>query len=141
MKEGEDSGAAVGAAGGGGGGPSGLGGHALTAPWPVRQGGWIATLYAHSLSIALVALFSLSFLGHAWSGARLYSAEQITHGEAPIGMWAYMGTVEFWFESLQNWQSEFLAVAVLTVFSIFLRERYSAQSKAVAAPHEQTGSD
>ena len=111
----------------------------MPASWPVRRGGWAARLYAHSLSIAMMILFLGSFLAHARSGAAAFSAEQITHGEAPVGMWAYMATPQFWFESLQNWQSEFLAVFAVVVLSIFLREKYSEQSKPVAAPHGQTG--
>lgn len=120
---------------------SGGGGGGAAVPWPVRKGGWIAKVYANSLTLALLALFAVSFLGHAASGAAEYSAEQITHGEAPLGMWGYMATSRFWFESLQNWQSEFLAVGAVTVLSIFLRQKYSSQSKPVAAPHMKTGTD
>jgi hypothetical protein len=52
---------------------------------------------------------------------------------------AFMATAEFWFQSLQNWQSEFLAVGSMVVFSIFLRQRWSAESKPVDAPHSETG--
>jgi hypothetical protein len=108
-------------------------------PWPVRRGGVALRVYAHSLSIALVLLFLLSFAGHAMGGARAYSAEQVAHGAEPVSTLGYLGTSRFWFESFQNWQSEFLAVGMLFVLSIFLREQGSPQSKPVAAPHAQTG--
>jgi hypothetical protein len=109
------------------------------APWPVRHGGIPLAIYKHSLSIALFGLFALSFLLHAAGGAADYSDEQRQHGGAPVGMIGYLGTSRFWFESFQNWQSEFLSVAVLVLLSIWLREQGSAQSKPVAAPHSETG--
>ena len=109
-------------------------------PWPVRHGGLPLKVYEHSLSLALGGMFLASFLLHAWTGAQHYSEEQQQHGEAGIGMWGYMTTARFWFESFQNWQSEFLAVAVIVVLTITLRQRGSAESKPVAAPHTMTGS-
>jgi len=109
------------------------------APWPVRQGGIILAMYEHSLSISLLTLFVVSFLLHAAGGARAYSQEQMLHGGAAVSFLGYLATSQFWFESFQNWQSEFLSIAVLAVFSIFLRERGSPESKPVAAPHGQTG--
>ncbi len=108
-------------------------------PWPVRQGGLILMVYEHSLSIALFVLFALSFLLHAAGGAREYSQDQLLHGGSPVSLVGYLGTSRFWFESLQNWQSEFLSIGVLVVLSIFLRERGSPESKPVAAPHDKTG--
>lgn len=110
------------------------------APWPVHRGGLVLRFYSHSLALALFLLFVVSFLLHAASGAREYTQEQFEHGTGgPIGMVGYMGTSRFWFESFQNWQSEFLSVGALIVLSIFLRERGSPESKPVAAPHSQTG--
>jgi hypothetical protein len=108
-------------------------------PWPVRRGRLASALYAHSLSIALLTLFALSFAVHAMSGADDYSEEQLAHGGAPISAIGYLATSRFWFESFQNWQSEFFSVAVLVLFSIWLRERGSPQSKPVAAGMEETG--
>ena len=111
-----------------------------SAPWPVRKGGWILRLYENSLSLALGGLFLLSFLMHAHGGAREQVETALQHGEEPVGsVLEYIGTSRFWFESFQNWQSEFLSVAVLVVFSIYLRQRGSSQSKPVAAPHGETG--
>jgi hypothetical protein len=111
------------------------------APWPVRRGGLVLKLYEHSLSLALLLLFAGSFLLHAVGGASRYSEEQLAHGGAAMSTFAYVGTSRFWFESFQNWQSEFLAVGMLFVLTIWLRERGSPQSKPVAAPHWQTGAE
>jgi tryptophan-rich sensory protein len=109
------------------------------APGPVRNGGLILTLYEHSLSIVLFVFFMLSFLGHAISGMAYYNHEQRPHGQATVSVIQYVGTSRFWFESFQNWQSEFLAVGVLIVLSIWLREKGSPESKPVYSPHEETG--
>jgi hypothetical protein len=108
-------------------------------PWPVRKGGWILVVYEHSLSGLLVILFLFSILMHAMGGAEAYSEEQMAHGQPAVSTWEFMGTSQFWFESFQNWQSEFLAVAVLVGASVFLRERGSPESKPVAEPHRETG--
>jgi hypothetical protein len=111
----------------------------LQAPWPVRRGGLLLALYAHSLTLALGALFALSFTLHAVGGVRHYNAEQLAHGETPITLLQYLSTSAVWFESLQNWQSEFLALGVMLVLSIVLRQQGSPASKPVAAPHHETG--
>ena len=108
------------------------------APWPVRKGGWILKLYENSLSLTLLALFFLSFALHAVGGAREYSLEEIAHGGQPVGAVEYLATSQFWFESLQNWQSEFLSIGLMVVLSIYLRQRGSPESKPVDAPHYQT---
>lgn len=108
-------------------------------PWPVRRGGIALKLYKHSLSLALVLLFITSFFWHAYSGAREYSSEQIVHGQPGVTVIEYLGTAQFWFESLQNWQSEFLSIGLMVVLSIFLRQQGSPESKPVDAPHHQTG--
>jgi hypothetical protein len=111
-------------------------------PWPVRRGGWILKLYEHSLSLALFLLFVISIAMHAVAGAKVYNDEQMTHGQGgSLTVFQYAGTSRFWFESLQNWQSEFLAILSMVVLSIFLRQRGSPESKPVDAPHYQTGSD
>jgi len=110
------------------------------APWPVRKGGLVLTIYEYSLSLAFLLLFILSFTLHAISGAREYSADQREHGNpVQVTTMQYMGTSRFWFESFQNWQSEFLAVAAMVVFSIFLRQKGSPESKPVDSPHSETG--
>lgn len=111
-----------------------------SAPWPVHRGGLVLKLYSHSLSIALFLLFAISFFLHAAGGAREYTQEQLEHGAGgTIGTLSYIGTSRFWFESFQNWQSEFLSVGALIVLAIFLRERGSPESKPVDALHSETG--
>ncbi len=109
------------------------------APGPVRRGGLALTVYEHSLSLALLGLFVVSFVLHALGGHAELNAQQLEHGQAPVSLWSFVTSSEFWFQSMQNWQSEFLAVGALAVLGIFLRERGSPESKAVAAPHAQTG--
>lgn len=109
------------------------------APRAVRRGGIVLRLYKHSLTLALLALFVISFVLHAIGGAGRYSEEQLEHGKPPLSVLEYVRTARFWFESLQNWQSEFLAVLAIVALSIFLREHGSPESKPVDAPHSQTG--
>jgi hypothetical protein len=113
------------------------------APGPVRRGGLVLKLYENSLSLAFLLLFLMSFLLHAVGGAREYNQDQAEHGQGAqaVSAFEYMGTSQFWFESLQNWQSEFLAIWAMVVFSIWLRQRGSPESKPVDAPHSQTGSE
>jgi hypothetical protein len=109
------------------------------APWPVRAGGLPLALYRHSLSLALMLMFVASFALHAVGGARAYSEEQREHGGQPVTALQYVVSSRFWFESFQNWQSEFLSVGVLVLLTIGLREQGSSQSKPVAAPSRETG--
>jgi len=109
-------------------------------PWPVRRGGWVLTAYEHSLSAMFFILFFASVIGHAIGGAKEYSEDQLAHGGQPVTTLQYLGTSQFWFESFQNWQSEFLAVAVIVYASVYLRQRGSPESKPVAEPHHETGS-
>ena len=106
-------------------------------PWPVRRGGLVLRMYENSLSLALFGLFLLSFVLHAVGGARDVSVERALRGEEAVSTLAYLGTARFWFESLQNWQSEFLSVAVLVVLSIVLRQRGSPESKPIDPPHQE----
>ena len=110
-------------------------------PGPVRAGGWRLAVYRNSLSLAFLALFLISFVGHAVAGARKYNDEQREHGAAEmVTTLGYMATPHFWYESFQNWQSEFLAVLAIVVLSIKLRQWGSPESKPVHAPHSSTGS-
>ncbi len=111
-------------------------------PWPVRRGGWFLKLYENSLSLAFLLFFLISIALHAVSGAAVYNAEHASHGEpGDLSVLHYAGTSRFWFESLQNWQSEFLAILSMVVLSIFLRQRGSPESKPVDSPHYQTASE
>jgi hypothetical protein len=109
------------------------------APWPVRRGGLALKLYEHSLSIALLLLFTLSFALHVAGGASAYNEEQLAHGGETISTLGYLATSQLWFESFQNWQSEFLSIVAIVVLSIVLRQKGSPESKSVAAPHRATG--
>jgi hypothetical protein len=109
------------------------------APWPVRRGGLALVLYEHSLSLAFTAIFVASFWLHAITGAHQFSEHELAHGRRAIGALAYLGSSHFWFESFQNWQSEFLSLLAMVVLSIFLRQRGSPESKPVEAPTWETG--
>jgi hypothetical protein len=111
------------------------------APWPVRRGGWVLKLYEHSLSLAFLLLFLTCIALHAIGGVRAYNEEQLQQGGQAMTLLQYVKGARFWFESLQNWQSEFLAILCMVVLSIFLRQRGSPESKPVDAPHSATGSD
>jgi hypothetical protein len=109
------------------------------APAMLRWGPVWRALYAQSLGTALALLFLLSFVMHWTQSAKMAAEEAIEHGGTPLSTMAYLGDPQLWFESFQNWQSEFLSTAVLVVLSIFLRQRESPESKAVAAAHGETG--
>jgi uncharacterized protein DUF6766 len=109
------------------------------APWPVRRGGWILWLYERSLAVAFFALFLLSFVLHGVGGLLQSNEERATRGLPSQSLSEFLASSEFWFQSFQNWQSEFLAVLSIIVLTIFLRHRGSPQSKPVAAAHSETG--
>ena len=109
------------------------------APWPVRRGGLALRLYENSLSLAFALLFLISFSLHAATGVHHFNEERVEHGEPPVGVWTYARSSQFWFESFQNWQSEFLSLAAMVGFTIFLRQRGSPESKPVDAPYFETG--
>lgn len=109
------------------------------APWPVHRGGLILRFYENSLGIALLLLFIFSFALHMAGGVREYNQEQIEHGEQVVSVIQYLSGSRFWFESFQNWQSEFLSIGVLIILSVFLRQRGSPESKPVDHPHSETG--
>jgi hypothetical protein len=110
-------------------------------PAAIRKGPVIRWLYAHSLGIVLSILFIASFLLHWTFSAKLSADEAAMHGEAAESLGQYLSSPQLWFESFQNWQSEFLSTAVLVVLSIWLRQKDSPESKRVAAPHSKTGTD
>lgn len=109
------------------------------APWAVRQGGLILAVYKHSLSIALFLLFLLSFIAHWYGSMKDYNEEELLKGGAAQTALQYIGNPRFWFESFQNWQSEFLSVLAIVTLSIFLRQKGSAQSKPVDEKNSKTG--
>jgi hypothetical protein len=108
-------------------------------PGPVHRGGLLLQVYSQSLGLAFAGLFLISFAAHAVGGMKQRNEEAMLHGRPPEGLAEYLGSPGFWFQSFQNWQSEFLSVAAIVVLSIFLRQKGSPESKPVAAPHAQTG--
>src|SRR5690606_23806664 len=92
-------------------------------------------LLSNSFLLVMGTVFVLSWLAQALAGTVVYSADQVSHGGAPITLVEYAASVEFWNRTLQNWQSEFLAVGSMVVFAIVLRQRASSESKPVGLPH------
>lgn len=104
-------------------------------PKMAQKGGWLLKLYENSLTLALLILFLISFVLHAIAGAAEYNDEQLEHGGSTVSTMEYFVTARFWYESFQNWQSEFLSIAVLVVLAVYLRQKGSPESKPVGAPH------
>ena len=109
------------------------------APWQVKKGGVILWLYKYSLGIAFTLLFLFSFVAHLYGSMKNYNQEQLLKHLPTEGWNEYLWSSEFWFESFQNWQSEFLSVLSIVLLSIYLRHKGSAQSKPVDAPNSKTG--
>jgi hypothetical protein len=108
------------------------------APWPVRKGGVALLLYENSLSLAFALLFTASLTLHATTGVVHYNEERTAHGETPVTIGEYAVSSQFWFESFQNWQSEFMSLGAMVTFTIYLRQRGSPESKPVDAPIWET---
>ncbi|HTE23511.1 DUF6766 family protein [Flavitalea sp.] len=109
------------------------------APWPVKKGGAWLKLYQNSLSLAFVLLFIISFCLHFYGSLTDYNEQQVQK-KLPQENWTeFLTNSKFWFESFQNWQSEFLAVASIVLLSIWLRQKGSPESKPVDAPYSETG--
>jgi hypothetical protein len=109
------------------------------APWPVRKGGIILSVYKHSLTLSLMLLCIVSFLLHWYGSNKDFNVQQVLEGKSTEAMITYLSNSRLWFESFQNWQSEFLSVFAIIFLSIYLREFGSPQSKPVDAPHSETG--
>ncbi len=109
------------------------------APWPMRAGGLVRSAYEHSLATALFVLFALSLCLHVLGGVAEYNRQRIAEGLPTTSAAGFLSTPEFWFQSMQNWQSEFLSVGVLVVLTVFLRQRGSPESKPMDEPHASNG--
>jgi hypothetical protein len=96
-------------------------------------------LYSNSLVLVMSLFFFGSWFAHSVTGWSEYNADQIEHEQPPLSWLQYIGSANFWQATLQNWQSEFLAVGSMAVLAIYLRQRGSPESKPVGAPHEATG--
>jgi Domain of unknown function (DUF6766) len=110
------------------------------APRFARTKGFLYKLYSNSLLIVMGLLFLGSWFGQSVTYWTVYNSEQRDHEGATVSWGSYVTTPDFWEKSLQNWQSEFLAVGTMAVFTIYLRQRGSPESKPVGAPHDETGS-
>jgi hypothetical protein len=108
-------------------------------PWPVKKGGIYLTVYQNSLSLALLLLFLFSFCMHWYGSLKDYNEMQVLKHQPAATAMEYLGNSKLWFESFENWQSEFLSVFAIVILSIFLRQKGSAQSKPVDAPDSETG--
>ena len=106
-----------------------------------RVGGLRTRLYSNSLVIVMTTIWLLSWLGQSLTGWSTYNSDQITHHQPEVSWPGYLGSADFWQATLQNWQSEFLAVGSMVIFSVYLRQRGSTQSKPVGAPHHETAAE
>ena len=108
------------------------------AAWPVRRGGWVLRVYANSLGLAFAILFLVSIIMHATGGIAEFNEEQEAHQRPPIELTQYLESSRFWFESFQNWQSEFLSLLAMVMGTVYLRQRGSAESKPLHAANSET---
>ncbi len=109
------------------------------APWPVKKGGIWLTFYKNSLTLALFLLFLISFILHIYGSMKDENLKNNLEGKPSLDYAEYLTSSRLWFESFQNWQSEFLSVLTMVVLSIFLRQKGSPQSKPVDAADDETG--
>ncbi len=104
-----------------------------------KAGGWRLAIYSNSLVLVMATIWLGSWFAQSVTGWSDYSADQLTHDEPRVGYLEYLGSARFWESTLQNWQSEFLAVGSMAVLAIYLRQRGSPESKPVGAAHDETG--
>ncbi len=116
-----------------------VGAHATpSSPTLARVGGWRTSLYSNSLLLVMAAIFLASWTIQSLAGRVTFNAERAAHGEPEFSWLQYVTGADFWNRTLQNWQSEFLAVGCMIAFSIYLRQRGSPESKPVGAAHGDT---
>ena len=111
------------------------------APAWARAGGLRLAIFSRSLGLVMGSIFLLSWLAQSIAGRAAYNGQQLSQLEDPVSWVGYVGSADFWSRSLQNWQSEFLAVAAMAALSIYLRQRGSPESKPVGSPHTATGEE
>jgi uncharacterized protein DUF6766 len=104
-----------------------------------RVRGIRSAIYSNSLLIVMGLIFVGSWFAHSVTGWSEFNSEQLEHGEDSVSWLGYVGSSTFWEQTLQNWQSEFLAIGSMVVLSIYLRQRGSPESKPVGEPHDSTG--
>ena len=119
-----------------------LGEHVVRdSPRWARVGGLRTAIYSNSLLLVMTSIWMSSWLAQSITGRIGYNAEQLDHQAAPVSWTTYVTTSDFWNRTLQNWQSEFLAVGSMVILSVYLRQRGSPESKPVGAPHAETASE
>ncbi|MEU4743351.1 DUF6766 family protein [Actinosynnema sp. NPDC023658] len=106
-------------------------------PW-AKAGGWRTALYSNSLGLVMLGLFTASWLTQSIAGRSAFNNERFNDFQDPVSWWDYVLSADFWNRSLQNWQSEFLAIGSMAVLSVYLRQRGSPESKPVGTPHDTT---
>jgi hypothetical protein len=117
-----------------------LGAHARDdSPQWARVEGFRKFVLSNSLLFVMGAIWIGSWVAHSITGLSEHNAERLSHQEDPLGWWSYVGTSTFWESTLQNWQSEFLAVGSMAILTVYLRQRGSPESKPVGAAHDATG--
>src|SRR5215210_2065407 len=109
------------------------------APKWAKVDDWRLRVFSNSFVIVVGLIFLSSWLAQSFTGWTVFNDEQSAHGEPSLAWLSYVGSADFWARSLQNWQSEFLAVGAMAVFTVYLRQRGSPESKPVGAPHSETG--
>jgi hypothetical protein len=109
------------------------------APWAVKKGGWILKIYSNSLSIVFFILFLISWVLHLYGSWQDYNVAQLLSNKERVTITEYLLKPTFWFETFQNWQSEFLSVFAIVFLTIYLRQKGSPESKPVDAPDMETG--
>jgi hypothetical protein len=116
-----------------------VGAHApADGPRWAKLGGLRRRLYENSLLLVMGAIFFASWAGQSLGNWRTYNEDRAAHDLPEVGWATYVRLADFWEKTLQNWQSEFLAVGTMVVFTIYLRQRGSPESKPVGAPHHET---
>jgi hypothetical protein len=111
-----------------------------SSPAWARVRGWRLALYSRSLGLAMALVFLASWLAQSIAGRASFNEQQLRQLQQPLSWIGYVGSADFWNRTLQNWQSEFLAVASMAILAVYLRERGSPESKPVGAAHDETGS-
>ena len=109
------------------------------APRWAKARDWRLSVYSSSFTIVMGLIFLATWLGQSFASWTVYNDEQTAHDEQTVSWGTYVTSSDFWVRSLQNWQSEFLAVGTIAVLTIYLRQRGSPESKPVGAPHAETG--
>ena len=119
-----------------------VGSHAQrSSPSWAKAAGNRRKLYENSLVIVMGTIWLGTWFAQSVTGLTQYNSERLDHQMATVSWWHYLGKPDFWEKTLQNWQSEFLAVGSMAILAVYLRQRGSPESKPVGAPHTATGAE